>query len=222
MYEERETLKYQKLTVLKRFAVLAALVAVGMAANAAVDFSINFSQTTAGMGSGQIAATANGNGSYTALSGTIDVGSGGVLPSGEYGLVPLFGGYTYPFSSGQYPTVRFPGGGNLQFDDQVNSGSPSPDYWGLLFANQSPTGSDQNSGSGFILWVDPSNGAEWVSVAGIPNPNGGYYGGADYPGASITMNLVAVPEPVTTATFGGIAALGMLLVPLRRKLSLGG
>jgi hypothetical protein len=44
----------------------------------------------------------------------------------------------------------------------------------------------------------------------------GFYGNV---GGSLEVDFTysAVPEPVTTTAFAGIAALGMLLVPLRRK-----
>lgn len=183
--------KTQKSMKKQKLQLAILVVAMGMAAQLqAAWYDLSFTGGSS-VASGQIDVVDG-----LAVNGYLDVTAGANI--GTYDL--LLGGpseQTFVTSDGT----------DLNYDNKVTLGSnPFLDVYGLAFAD----GPANTAGVvGFNLF---GNGPNSYSLFGDP-PWGAPYVNAD-------ATLVAVPEPVSTTKVAGISALGVLLVTLRKKISM--
>jgi len=137
-------------------------------------YNITFTDGGLNTASGSVSTTDNGNGSETAVSGTLTVDPGGTLHSGTYSLLfnPNGTGYTVWYAP--------QGGGGFGYDNQIFPASnPFVNGNGLMF-----TMTDYSGVVGVNLW---GNGANSYTEMGKP------------PWTLVNGNatLTAVPEPTT-------------------------
>ncbi len=133
-------------------------------------------------GSGEISATDNGGGSYTATSGTFTVESGGAFTPIIYTLVPLPSGC----STVTLQAIQGTGGLNLTGDNQVfYPGDPYLTSIGLVFDTSLGV-----SGPAVNLWGNGSGSYTLYGAGGSMGAGFGVYGDA-------TIDFAPVPEPST-------------------------
>jgi hypothetical protein len=185
-------------------AVLAVALAIAAQAQGSVVFDFSYSDPSGNIGSGQLTANPNGNGSYTAVSGSFNWTAGAYI--GSYALLPNPDAPGVTTAHGHH----YPDGTDLIYDNQLFPGSnPSLNGNGLVFEGVS-------SGQGYAinLWGNWANNYE-LFVVGSDHPQ---YGPA-YGGGSFTLTAVAVPEPTTMLAGAGALLLALLGVGLHSKQS---
>jgi hypothetical protein len=163
-----------------RMAILVVIAGFAMESRASL-FDITYSGGGVS-GSGEITATANGGGSYTATGGFFTIAPGGSIPANTYSLVTI----------GSPPTVAAiigTGGLNLSGDNLITyPGNPFLDGNGLVF--DTVLG---NMGTVINLWGNgPDNYTLYGAGLGIATGNQQVPLGGD-----ATISLVAVPESTT-------------------------
>ncbi|MGA2660557.1 MAG: hypothetical protein ABSH34_23965 [Verrucomicrobiota bacterium] len=189
-------------------AVWAAALAIAAQASAAL-YDITLSGGPID-GTGQITATPNGDGSYTAISGSFDLTSGAfngaqgaVVPTSEMNLIGV-GVWSYR----AYGGTDFVGLDNKVFPGQA----PVVDSNGLMFNDVSFVGPG-GAGLAYALWYDGSN--YHLTVNGARNQP--YWN--DYVGGTLTLTAVAVPERTTMIAGAGALLLVLLGAGLHSKQS---
>jgi hypothetical protein len=197
-----------------KLAIIAASLAGAMSANATL-FDITYSGDGANVGSGQLSATDNGNGSFTVIGGSF-TWTAGLYAGTTATIVPLtapvtggvgFSGTTFIMYGG---TELFPVD-NLIYPNQTSLLTPSgglglnAQTGGLAFNDPSFSG---NGGSGlaFLIYANYSGGAGEYGVAFNGAENEPYLD--NYDGGTVALSLVPVPE--ATTLFAG----ALLLLPL--------
>lgn len=185
-----------------RWALAAAFICAASAPALATTFDFSFSDSADGLyASGTLDATSNGDGTFTAQSGS---GTLTVTPGSDADQAGLPGGaLTLPAPDGSGYTPN-----TLSYDDVLSPGqSALLDDNGLYFT--------LSDGTDVVFWNDPPGSQSYAVTAANYDPssslNGAYYGS---PTGNFT--LVAVPEPATLALFG-VAVLGLGATRRRRR-----
>ncbi len=181
--------KYMKLWKLRMAVVAFATILVAQAHAAISTYDISFTGGSSAL-TGYIDVQ-----SGQAIDGEVYVTEAGVDSSVAYNLVTL----ASPLVNGNPGTIVDPSGDDIIFDTTFPI-----DSTGLAWAN--------SDAIGFNLWSD---GGSSYTLYSAGNGLSGHIYNIDDGTATIT----AVPEPATTSTYAGIAALGLLLLSRRRKVS---
>jgi hypothetical protein len=184
-------------------AVLGAALGIAAQAGAALfDITLSGGAIT---GSGQLTATPNGDGTYTAISGSLQLAGGG----GGYDFTGATGALVPNPNPGPNPapwTQRIYGGTDwIGLDDKLFPGqTPVVDVDGLLFNDTSFPRPGGSQGLEFNLYY--VGGSYTLLVQG----NGYTPYSANYSAGTVTLTAVAVPEPATM--IAGAGALGLVLL----------
>jgi hypothetical protein len=178
-----------------QLAIMVAVLVIAAQARASL-FDIVFDYSDNGVniaGNGWISATANGDGSYTAVGGSLRVTE---APPQNLSIAGTFGLLANPSP----PSAVYSPSGFFIYDNQVFPGkTPYLDTYGLLFTG---------NGLEINLW---GNGQDATAFYTIYGNNGANYNG--------TATLTAVPEPTTMVAGAGALGLALLGIGRARRFS---